>query len=74
MFQLTSVPVLSDGVAIFLSSIVVLTANGQFLGCVTVTFSGRYVVDLRSVTYCCVLTGFIVFLLLNKRLLVQCYF
>jgi hypothetical protein len=42
MFQLTSVPVLSDVVVIFLISIVVLTPNGQLLRCVTIAFSERY--------------------------------
>jgi hypothetical protein len=41
IFQLTSVPVLSD-VVIFCSSMVILTAKEQFLGCATVAFSGRY--------------------------------
>jgi hypothetical protein len=36
------VPVLSDVVVIILSSIVVITANGQLLGCVTTAFSERY--------------------------------
>jgi hypothetical protein len=31
MFQLTSVPVLSDAVDTFCNSVVVLTPNGQFL-------------------------------------------
>ena len=42
MFQLTSVPALSDIAVIFLSSIVVLTPNQQFLGCATIAFSERY--------------------------------
>jgi hypothetical protein len=39
IFQLTSVPVLSD--VIYLSSIVFIIANGQFLGCATTAFSER---------------------------------
>jgi len=49
MFQLTSVPLLSDVAVIFLSSVVVLTPNGQFLGCTTLAFSERYV-DLRNLS------------------------
>ena len=36
-------PVWSDVVGTFLNSIVVLTPNGQFLGCVTVVFCERHV-------------------------------
>jgi exosome complex RNA-binding protein Rrp42 (RNase PH superfamily) len=41
MFQLTSVPVLSDAVVTFFSSIVVLNPNGQFLGCATIALAIR---------------------------------
>ena len=41
MFQLTSVPELSDVVVTFLNSIVVLTPNGNFLGCANTTFGER---------------------------------
>ena len=36
-------PLLSDVVVMFLSSVVVLTPNGQFLGCATIVFSERYI-------------------------------
>jgi hypothetical protein len=42
MFRLTSVPVLSDVIVIYLRSIVVLTPNGQFLDCAIIAFSERY--------------------------------
>jgi hypothetical protein len=39
MFQLTSVPILSDAAVIFWISIVVITLNGKFLCSVTTAFS-----------------------------------
>jgi hypothetical protein len=47
MFQQTSVPVLSH-VVVFFSSIVVLTPNGQFVGCAIIAFSERYMDGLRN--------------------------
>ena len=41
--------VLSDVAVKFLSSIVLLTPNGQFLGCVTITFIDRYVYKLTYI-------------------------
>ena len=41
MLQLTTVPVFSDVVVTFLSSILVLTPNAQFLGCAATEFSER---------------------------------
>jgi len=43
MFQLRSVPLLSDVAAIFMTSVLVLTPHGQVLGCTTIAFSQRYV-------------------------------
>jgi len=40
-------PILSNAVVIYLRSIVVLTPNGQFLDCATITFSGRCVTRVR---------------------------
>jgi hypothetical protein len=40
--EMTIVLLLSDLFVIFLSSIVVLTPNGQFLGCAIIVFSERY--------------------------------
>jgi len=42
MSQLISVPVLSDIVVIFLSSIVALTHIGNFFSCASIAFSERY--------------------------------
>ena len=42
VFRLTSVPVLSHIFVICLSSIVVLTPNGQFLDCAFIAFRKRY--------------------------------
>ena len=47
LYRHNNVPVWSDVVGIFLSSIVVLTPNGQFLGCVTVAIYKRH--DLNGV-------------------------
>jgi len=47
MFQITSAPVLSH-VVVFFSSIAVLTANGQFVGCAFTVSSERYTDGLRS--------------------------
>jgi len=44
-------PLLSDVVLTFWSSIVVLTQNGRFLDCVAVEFSKRYVVYHNETIY-----------------------
>jgi hypothetical protein len=41
-------PLLSDAVVIFLSSVVVLSPNGQFLDCATITFNKRYVFGITA--------------------------
>ena len=52
MFQLTSVPVLSDAVVMFFSTIVVLTSNGQFVGCATIALSERYGYQIQQIRVC----------------------
>jgi hypothetical protein len=42
MFQVTSVPVLSDLVAILFSSIVVFNSKQQFFSCTAIAFGNRY--------------------------------
>ena len=44
VLQLTSAPVFSDVLVKFLSSILVLTPNGQFLCCAATQFSERHIV------------------------------
>jgi hypothetical protein len=41
-------PLLSDIVVIFLSSVIVLNPNGQFLDSVTITFNERYVFGVTA--------------------------
>ena len=41
-FELTRVLILSDIAVVFLSSVVILTPNGQFLDCASTAFSERY--------------------------------
>jgi hypothetical protein len=48
MFQLNSVPALSDVVVIFFNSIVVLIPNAKFLGCANIAFSERHNLRLFS--------------------------
>jgi len=43
MFQLTNLRLLWVVVVIFWNSIIVLTPNGNFWDCATITFSERYV-------------------------------
>ena len=52
VFQQTAQPrVLSNEAVIFLSAVIVLTANGQFLNCITIVFSERYTFGSASTVY-----------------------
>ena len=54
MFQLTSVPVLSDVVVTFLTSIVVWTPNGQFWGWAITAVGQKYVLGISEFLECSV--------------------